>query len=221
MVVPEQRPPTRQGHLRRVGPGARRHPGHLQRHAPVDDLTAGLDPLQLALQQAAGDLSRHARGGEVRHHHRPVRERHPGRQRLQQGSRGQRRRRARQHRADRGDRRLAGRVLRAVSLQRARRLCAEHQHRVRAGDPDPAVLQPAPVRGRYQHHAGRARAGPSVVRRPGVGVRLEGHLDQRGLRAVRAVAVVRARGRGHGAGDRRLRVRDAGGRRSVLDGPAR
>ncbi len=221
MVVPRQRPPARQGHLRRVRTGAGRHAGHLQRHAPVDEFTPRLDPLELALEQAAGHVPRHARGREVRHHDGHDRERHSGPQRLQQGFGRPRRRGAGEHRTDRGDRGLAGRVLRAVPLQRARRLCAEHHHGVRAGDADPAVLQPAAVRERVERVPRRPRDRPPVVRGRRVPQALEGHLDQRGVRAVRAVAVVRARGRGHGAGTRRLRVRLASGGRLVLDGEAR
>lgn len=96
-------------------------------------------------------------------------------------------------------------------------VCAQHDHRVRAGDPDARLLQPEAVRERRQHLCRRARVGPPVVRRRRVPEGLEGHLDQRGLRAVRAVALVRARGRGDGAATRRLRVCLASGRRCVLD----
>ncbi|CAM5575880.1 hypothetical protein SGLAM104S_09940 [Streptomyces glaucescens] len=87
VVVPQQRPPAGQGHLRRVRAGAGRHPGHLQRHPAVDEFATRLDPVQLALQQAAGDVSRHPGRRAVRRHHREDRERHPGDQRLQQGPR--------------------------------------------------------------------------------------------------------------------------------------
>lgn len=58
---------------------------------------------------------------------------------------------ARQRRTHGRGRGLADGVLRAVSVQRARRVRAEHPPgRVRAGDPDPAVLQPASVRERVE-----------------------------------------------------------------------
>ena len=112
-------------------------------------------------------------------------------------------------------------VFGAVPVQRARRLRAERDRRVRAGDPDPAVLQPD----------GSSRTGTNVsvvvhelahqwygdsVSRQG----LEGHLDQRGLRRATPVAVVGEGGRGHGAGAGRLRLRLAPGRRPVLEGQA-
>lgn len=115
-----------------------------------------LDALQLAVQQAAGHVSRHAGDREVRRHDRQVGERHPDRQRVQQGTRRPLRGGAREHRAHRGGRRLADGVLRAVPVQRARRLRPEHHRdRVRAGDPDAALLQPAPVRERYERVGGR------------------------------------------------------------------
>ncbi len=96
-AVPQQRPSERQGHVRRLGGGAGRYAGDFQRHAPVDEFAARLDPLQLAVQQAAGDLSRDARHRKIRHHDGHDGRRRPGRQRVQQGPRRQRRGRAGEH----------------------------------------------------------------------------------------------------------------------------
>ena len=76
---------------------------------------------------------------------------------------------------------------------------------LRARDPDPADLLPGVLhRRRLRRRGGRPRARPPVVRRLPRRRALERHLAQRGLRDVRRVVVVGARGPRDRPGDLRL-----------------
>ena len=209
VVVPEQRPPHRQGDVRHLGGGPGRHPGAQQRRAGLAVLQAGLDALQLALGQAAGDVSDDAGRRQVRHHHRQDRERPAGDQRRQQGPRRERGLGEGEHRAHHRDHRVAGERLRRLPVQCGGRLCAERAGRVRPGDPDPPVLRQEGLRPRHERVGRGARAGAPVVRRQRLAQGLEGHLDQRGLRCLQPVAVVGEGGRGHRPGAGGLCLRPA------------
>ena len=71
VVVPQQRPPARQGHVRRVGRACPDGSQAISNGTLQSTSSRGrLDALQLAVQQAAGHVSRHPRGRAVRHHDR-------------------------------------------------------------------------------------------------------------------------------------------------------
>ena len=169
-----------------------------------------LDGLPLALGQAAGHVPGHPRGRQVRHHDR-ARPQRAARSSTPTArtSADHRRRRPRQRRAHRRGRGLAGAAyFGPYPFDAAGGYVPNVDRRLRAGDPDPALLQPEAVHrtartSRWSsHELAHQWYGDSVSVE-----RLEGHLAQRGLRPVRRVAVVRARGRGHRAGTRRLRLR--------------
>ncbi len=111
------------------------------------------------------------------------------------------------------DRLLRGRVralpVHLVRLDRRRRL-----GRLRPGDPDPAGL----LRLRLGGHR-RARAGPPVGRRQRHAHDLARHLAQRGLRDLRAVALVGLPRRPHPAAAVRRRLRDPRHRRLLVGRP--
>ncbi len=109
-----------------------------------------------------------------------------------------------------GDPHLPRESVRALPVRVGGRDLPRHPTaRVRPRDADQTDLRAGLLPRRRLGH--RARAGAPVVRRPGLGASLAGHLAQRGLRHVRRVAVERARGvrhpsadlRGHLEGDRR------------------
>ena len=80
--------------------------------------------------------------------------------------------------------------------------------RLRARDPDATDLRPGLLRRPdRQRRRRRPRERPPVVRRQPGRRALAAHLAQRGLRDLRRVAVERARGPGHGAGELRLLLR--------------
>ena len=102
VVVPVQRPPAGQGHLRRVGQGAGRHPGHQQRRSAVARVRSWAGPRTTGAPTSRRPPTwRRSPSGKFDITTDKTASGLPGPQRLQQGPRRQRRRRARQRRAHR------------------------------------------------------------------------------------------------------------------------
>lgn len=206
-LVPGQRPPVGQGHLRPGGdrPG---RPGRTeQRCARPEEQRRRLDHLALVGARPDGQLPEHPGdrrlpGGD-RHARRPT-DGHGG-----GGEPARERRRGQLTGPHRGDRRLPGQPVRPVPVRLVRRDRGRRRpDRVRAGDPVPPGLRTRLLRGRpTQPERGGARAGPPVVRRQCVADQVERHLAQRGLRQLRGVAVGGARRRPDRATQLRAPVR--------------
>ena len=99
---------------------------------------------------------------------------------------------------------LPRRRLRALSVLGRRRDRRRPAARLRAREPDAPDLLARVLRGsrrRRGRHRGRPRARPPVDGRLLAVAQLAAHLAQRGLRDLHRVAVERARGPRHGAGD--------------------
>ena len=184
---------------------AERLPGGRQRGARVGGHPGELDDARLAGARPDGELPRDVRRGRVddavpRHVERPARDRRDRPRRPAA--------RASLRAARTGDPHVPREQVRPVPVRVGGRDLPRHPPaRVRARDADQTDLLAVllPVR-RLGH---RARAGAPVVRRPGRGAPLAGHLAQRGLRHLRRVAVERST---RGSAPRGRPRRQSGGR---------